>query len=382
MEQQVVAVGERIRSHLPAGLSQRRFAGLVDMTPDALSRALNGQRGFSSIELAKIADLLGVDMYWLVTGQEDPLRVTIAARHDWDPLLAVRLNPGREADEEILRRIAAVYREAYPEWAPASLKLPKDPARLRELLGERFVRRFAAQIELALGVDVIRVPEISTDYSLRVGGRSVILLVNTPNWFRNNWSAAHELGHLALGHHAGTAVQEANEPLADQFAAALLLPGRWMRKVQWSQLDVGALAQLVWEAGVSTEALRNRLRTLRISVPVEITAALHQPTQRLLRKHADALAGASAGIDAIVQREAESTGRTFPLRLLTDLARRVETGDADPGALAWALDVPIDEIDFPEPDEDAASRQYEQLIDTRPNAAMWEEKLGTNASAW
>ncbi|WP_433021838.1 helix-turn-helix domain-containing protein [Kribbella sp. CA-294648] len=383
MDQQLIAVGERIRSQMPPGLSQRRLAGLVDMTPDALSRALNGQRGFSSIELARIADSLGVDVYWLITGREDPQRVDIAARHVWDPVQAERVNPGREADDKILERVVAVYRDAYPDGPPRSPDLPADPDALRGRLGANFVRHFAGQIEAAFAIDVIRIPELSTDYSLRIGGRSVILLVSTPNWFRNNWSVAHELGHLVLGHHAGQGVEKANEQPADDFAARLLLPEQRMREIKWSQLSEIELAEFVWEAGVSTEALRNRLRKLRIRLSAKVTAALGQPTQHLLRRHLPSTASHDPAVDPVIEREAESTGRTFPLRLLADLSQRVRAGQADPAALAWLLDVPLDEIDFPEPDEDAASQQYEEVLAARPSAAAWKDRLAadpTNAA--
>ncbi|MEV0291107.1 XRE family transcriptional regulator [Kribbella sp. NPDC050820] len=385
MDQQLLAVGERIRSQMPPGLSQRRLAGLVDMTPDALSRALNGQRGFSSIELASLADSLGVDIYWLITGRADPLRVDVAARHFWDPVQAQRVNPGREADDKILEKVVAVYRDAYPDGPSVSPDLPAEPGAVRSRLGRDFVRRFAEQIEAAFAIDVLRIPELSTDYSLRIGGRSVILLTSTPNWFRNNWSVAHELGHLVLGHHAGRGVEKANEQPADEFAAALLLPEDRVREINWSHIDGTELAKFVWDAGVSTEALRNRLRKLRLKPHADASAALEQPTQHLLRRHLTTLRGYGAGVDAVVEREAESTGRMFPIRLIADLSHRVRSGQADPAALAWVLNVPVDEIDFPEPDDEAASREYEELLAARPSAAAWNDKLRLshgNAAPW
>lgn len=371
MDQQLLAVGERIRSQLPPGLSQRRLAGLVEMTPDALSRALNGQRGFSSIELAKLADSLGVDIYWLITGQQNPKRVDIAARHVWDPVQAQRVNPGREADDAILDRVVAIYRDTYPEGSPDSPDLPAGPDTVRDRLGPDFVRRLAERIEAQFAIDVIRIPELSTDYSLRIDGHSVILLVSTPNWFRNNWSAAHELGHLVLGHHAGDAVEKVNEQPADDFAAALLLPEDRIREIDWPRVTEAEVAAFVWQTGVSTEALRTRLRKLRLKPGAGLTNSLEQPTQHLLRRHLSSLAGSSAGVDAVVEREAESTGRRFPIRLISDLSQRVRTGQADPGALAWVLNVPIDEIDFPEPDDEAPFREYEDQLAARPTAAAW-----------
>ena len=377
MDQQLAAVGERIRARMPAGLSQRKLATAVGMAPDALSRALNGQRGFSSIELASIAEALGVGLHWLITGQEDPLRVDVAARHAWDALRAERVNPGREADDEVIQKVIAVYHEAYPDGPPSSRELPSEPDVLRGQLDDGFVRRIAELVEKTFAIDVIRLPELSTDYSLRIGNRSVILLVSTTSWFRNNWSVAHELGHLALGHHAGDAVDVANERPANDFAAAMLLPEAWMRGIRWAQLDERGLAEIIWGAGVSVEALRNRLRELHIKPGAVVEASLKQTTQRLLRPHVLTIAGSDADVDPLVERETESTGRKFPLHVLSDLSQRVGAGQADPYVLAWAMGVPVDEIDFPEPDEDLASTEYEELLAARPSAHEWAERLAS-----
>lgn len=57
---------------------------------------------------------------------------------------------------------------------------------LRAQLGDGSARRIAELVETTFAIDVIRVPELSTDYSLRIGSRSVVLLVSTASWFRNN----------------------------------------------------------------------------------------------------------------------------------------------------------------------------------------------------
>lgn len=375
MEDHMDAIGERIRSRMAPGLSQRQLAVQVEMTPDALSRALNGQRGFASMELARIADALGEDLHWLITGKVDPLRVDVAARHSWDPLRAQRVNPGRADDEVTLRNVARSYRAAYPDGPPASRELPTDPHQMHQMLQSGFVRGFADVAERWLGVDVIRVPSLSTDYSLRIGDRGVILLASTPNWFRSNWSLAHELGHLALGHHDGSAQAERNERPADLFAASLLLPEALIGQTSWNELTRSELAAFVWSAGVSTEVLRHRLKELRVQVADQVGEWLRQPTQRLLRLHVDVLADRGWG-DPIADRERDSSARRFPLGLLTGLADRVAQGAADPAILAWALDVPVDEIEFPEPDDETTAAAYETMLGGRATAADWARSLG------
>ena len=46
----------------------RDVAESIGMTADAFSRALNGKRQFSSIELARLADRIDADLHWLITG--------------------------------------------------------------------------------------------------------------------------------------------------------------------------------------------------------------------------------------------------------------------------------------------------------------------------
>ena len=57
---------------------------------------------------------------------------------------------------------------------------------LRAQLGDGSARRIAELVETTFAIDVIRVAELSTDCSLRIGSRSVVLLVSTASWFRNN----------------------------------------------------------------------------------------------------------------------------------------------------------------------------------------------------
>ncbi|WP_208637414.1 hypothetical protein [Amycolatopsis echigonensis] len=73
----------------------------VGMTPDAFSRALRGQRNFSSLELARLADLVNTDLYWLITGEPDPHRLSVEPKH--------------ASDEQAINDIALGYRQSYPE---------------------------------------------------------------------------------------------------------------------------------------------------------------------------------------------------------------------------------------------------------------------------
>jgi transcriptional regulator with XRE-family HTH domain len=358
------SIGSRVRERVEASspaLSQRVVAEQVGMTPDALSRALNGTRAFSSLELARISDLLGADIHWLITGEPDPHRVLVAARHIFNHESRSHHNPGRDADETVLSAVALAYQQAYPEVEVSLPRLPSSASVMREALGEGFILPFAERIEERLDVDVVRVADLSTDYSFTVGGRHVVLLAAQPNWFRANWSLAHELGHLALGHHDVVVPDRQNwhEQAANAFAAELLLPEAMMRDQDWQQMAPVGLARLIWVHGVSTEAVRSRLQGLRLEHSEVVAAALGQSTQRLLRYNPEALTEPGSplsgsgrfgfvrpsNLDPITPRMDEAAKRRFPLTLQEAHRKGIAEGRIGKGTFAWMLGVDADELE-------------------------------------
>lgn len=368
MDEQLKAIGDRIRSALPAGMSQGELARRVGMPADAMSRAMNAKRGFSAAELTEIGGVLGLSLHWLVTGQPDPFALRVAARHAFDRVTRERFNRGARDDEPIVKLVARVYGEAFPDGIPASPSLSRDPAAVRDLLGDGFVRDFSKRIEISLGVDVVRVPRLSTDYSLTIGPRNVIVLATDQWWFRSNWSLAHELGHLVLSHHLDDAAareeqEKEQEDAADAFAADLLLPRDVVLKMASEATSVEGLARFVWETGVSTPALRNRLAYLHQDVSPDIQEALELSTPKLLRAGAQAIGDGFAGASAISERKQEAAVRRWPADLVAALTDQVEAGNADPQLLADVLDIDVDEMDFPDPpSEEEAAAHYAEMI--------------------
>ncbi|MGW6280538.1 ImmA/IrrE family metallo-endopeptidase [Kribbella sp. NPDC055071] len=343
-------VQERIASVLPAA-RQRDVAEQIGMTPDAFSRALNDKRSFSSIELALLADLLGADLHWLITGNADPHGVRIAARHEFDHLTGEHSVPGREQDDEELANVALAYRQAYPDAGRPSASLPTSAAALRAALGDGYVRGFADRVEDRLDVDVVRIAGLTTDYSFTIGGRHVILLAARANWFRSNWSVAHELAHLALRHHDIEDAKGGQEAAANAFAAELLLPRAVLSAVDWQAIGASDLAEFVWDAGVSCEALVTRLNSLQLPVSGRVRKLLDCSTQRLLRDHLAGVAGQAATggqfalpIDLIAERMNASAVRRFPLSLQAAHVQRIALGEISPGTLAWMLDTAEDDL--------------------------------------
>lgn len=78
------SMGERVRE---AAHDQRPewstqdLAEAAHMDPAALARSLCGERALSSIEVALLAEALGVDPYWIITGKPDPMAMRVIACH-------------------------------------------------------------------------------------------------------------------------------------------------------------------------------------------------------------------------------------------------------------------------------------------------------------
>ncbi|WP_244943065.1 ImmA/IrrE family metallo-endopeptidase [Streptomyces inhibens] len=92
------------------------------------------------------------------------------------------------------------------------------------------------------------------------GVRAPLVMLNTvapPD--RCRFSLAHELGHLVMHHGPGGAEQEKE---ADAFAAEFLMPAADIRSAFASGVDLGRLAELKRQWGVSMAVLLRRAQTL------------------------------------------------------------------------------------------------------------------------
>lgn len=319
------AIGERIAARIDAmspTITRKAFAERVGLTPDALSRSLSGQRGISSLELVRIADALDADMHELVTGHPDPRRVVLAARHVYDRDTRSRSVPSFEDDKVTLENIRVAYAQAALPESRDRADVSDDPGAMRTRLGTDFVRPFIARIEAHLGVDVVRVAELGTAYTAKIAGRDVIMIPAKGNWFRENWDLAHELAHF---------VGLRTEDEANRYAADLLLPAELIQQIPWATASLQTVAEFLWETGVSTEALRNRLSTLRVAGD-RITAMLECSTQSLLRR---ARSWSHAFGDEITERMDAASARRFPIALQEAHEQKVQAGELGPAYLAW-----------------------------------------------
>ena len=336
------SIGARVAASIPQGVTHKHLAERVGMTPDAFSRAVHGTRAFSAVELANLSEELSVDVHFLITGEPDPNRLRVAARHSFDQETKTRFIAAAETDMELLADIAFAYRQGTAGAIPPST-VPGTLDEVRELLGYGFVRKFVDRLE-AVGIDVVRVPQLGTSYSMYVGPRAVIALKATGNWFHENWSLAHELFHLGTGD-LEMVPSHRRESEANAFAADLLMPAADLRAREWHSTTAADLALVVWELGVSTEALATRLRKLRIDAPEWLFELLMLRTQGLLRRH---LRLSELG-DPITARMDAASRRHFPTWLQDAHLAGIASGRIQKDTLAWILDVDASDLDVDEP---------------------------------
>lgn len=343
------SIGDRVIAVMrERGMTQKVLAERAQMTPDAMSRALRGQRGFAAVELADIARALDEDVYYLITGEPDPSQLAFAARHSFDHETKTRSVDGLEEDKDVLAKIQTAFNLAGE--LSATPELPADPAKFREILGPAFVERFAERLE-ELGVDVVVLSELTTAYSFTVMSRKIIAVNGSGNWFNENWSIAHELAHHALGHEnvrPGNDNVDVFEARANSFAAQMLLPEESMRAFDWHSTLCNDLADFLWESGVSTTTLSARLNTLSIVPSQEISEALNLKTQGVLRKYWSNSRHVQ-GSDKITDRMAGASMRCFPTWLRSAHLQRIESGKLNKSYLAWMLGTNEAELEVSSP---------------------------------
>lgn len=307
----VTTIADRVRDVIQAsGLSQRDFGARIGLDESKLSKSLKGIRRFSSVDLARIAELSGRTVDWFVTGTEPQLAV--AARttsgNATDVLRIARQYGGMRSDLAALgfpqpwRPVAedlgnGTYQaQGHRLAAAASARIPSGTA--------RWGPAFLDAVESAFGVDIC-IADISADQEfdgLAVSADDVKLIVLTAGAVptRQRFTLAHELGHLLAGDDQGLHLDEnifdpaqrrdPSEQRANAFAAAFLMPEGVLRAaVEAGGFGAAAFATLVCDLVVSPSSLAFRMLGLRL-----IDSGLCDEYRRLTAAKAAALAGRSA----------------------------------------------------------------------------------------
>jgi len=209
-------------------------------------------------------------------------------------------------------------------------------------LGDDFSHDLADLVPDCLGIDVVVVDLVGGGYSIVVANRPVIITKLTSNWFFQNYSIAHELGHLTSNSVCDQTQSDNAERTANLFAAELLMPESAIQSIDWESISLADLADRVWHWGTSTQALRTRLKALKLPQRSDVLEVLDGKTQSLLRRHWSK----PPGPDLITQRMKRASERRFPTGLLSELEKAVVQGRAPVASLAFALGIDEDDLEL------------------------------------
>jgi len=270
-----------------AGLNQQSLAQAIGLDPTALSKALSGNRNFKSLEVALIAERLGVSVQSLLSETTTPVTL-VAARAQPDVNLAVDqalAKANSHLDLDALLTDLGMGSEA---------SLGDDPPRLgsdhrqgEELSAQVRVAMgigdddlpydlsaLAGLLERRLGVDVgfEPLPEGLDGLSVARGGFRLALVSSGISATRQRFTLAHEIGHLAAGDSQDLHVDESvfgrktpDETRANAFAASFLMPAAAIREsVPHGQVSEEVVAGLLSRFGVSLDALAFRLHNVGV----------------------------------------------------------------------------------------------------------------------
>ncbi|NUV69973.1 ImmA/IrrE family metallo-endopeptidase [Streptomyces sp. CAI-121] len=281
-------LAQRVRESIAAAsLTQQELAEAVGISPSALSRALAGKRNFKSLEIALIADHLGVSVEDLLesetaTGSE----AKIAARAQEGASPAIRTAIDR-ADlllrhDRLLTDLGApadggFMDVAIPDGAPHEQGEGLARA-LRDRMGLGFddlpaeLDAFAALLEQKLGVNVAfeSFQEGLDGLCVSRDAFRLILVSSRVAATRQRYTLAHELGHLVAGDSQDIKVDEnvwgvrtPMETRANAFAAAFLMPAETLREtVREEGINDASVAKLLGRLRVSLDALSFRLHNI------------------------------------------------------------------------------------------------------------------------
>lgn len=350
------SISDRVRDLIEAsGLSQQAFAQRVGLDATKLSKSLTGTRRFTSLDLAEIAEVGGVTVDWLITGEEQPLAV--AAR-----TTGGEAGAAFEVAERFRTMRADMTTLGYPQpWRPvraqSRVNYVKEGWELAEFALARVTEagrtvhhgKLADLVEDVFGADVAVVPLDAGFDGLAVssGDVKLIVLATSRVPYRQRFTLAHELGHLFLGDDQGihldrdvfdkAQAKDPTEQRANAFAAAFLMPEGILREAaDTSGFTAEAFADLACRLSVSPSALAYRLRHLRL-----IEADACERYQRMTAADAARLAGMGQLFAVLVQRATKSRQ---PGLLVRDSYSAYEAGAATLRPYASLLGVDVDQL--------------------------------------
>jgi Zn-dependent peptidase ImmA (M78 family)/transcriptional regulator with XRE-family HTH domain len=308
-------LGERVAdARRRKGWTQGELAARVGLTQTSVSRIETGGRAVSSLELAELAEVLGVSVLDLLRAGQRPM-LAIAARlgHFRDPGAVDRALRRAEALIRLDELLDSVLGPSPPEGSspprgPAPLEgaVPLEPGAVRRGEVGRGPavdqgRRLAGEVRqalrlgdgplgplpevleerLRLDVDFSPLPEAVDGLCVSVGERALVLVGSSKPSSRQRFTLAHELAHYLVDDldplyvdERGVRARSVAEMRANAFAAHLLMPEPGVRAVIEGFTDdaeravrvaltfgtsVSAAAYQLGNLGLLPETVRDRL---------------------------------------------------------------------------------------------------------------------------
>lgn len=282
-EQHLAQRIERARQRV--GLSQAQLAEAVGLSQSAISRIESGARAVSSLELAAIADHLGVSVVALLEARPLAEELHLAARDLPDDLSGAQKALGRVVD---LARFAQLLRSLEVQWdgraAPAQVPRTRGSAAVQGRGLARWARdwwgladdplpNLLSVIEEQAGLPVALEPlnEQVAGLVARLGDTAIALVDSSVALGRQRFTAAHELCHHLCGDGERLRIDRTllgdafEERRANAFAAHFLMPEEAIgRYVRGREVDDRVVADLQYTFGVSLDALLWQLVSLRL----------------------------------------------------------------------------------------------------------------------
>jgi Zn-dependent peptidase ImmA (M78 family)/transcriptional regulator with XRE-family HTH domain len=309
-------LGERVAdARRRKGWTQGELAARVGLTQTSVSRIETGVRAVSSLELAELAEVLGVSVLDLLRAGQRPM-LAIAARlgHFRDPGAVDRALRRAEALIRLDELLDSVLGPSPPD---GSARLggaipvepgaaPVEPAAVRRGevgrgpavdQGRRLARKVRRALRLGdgplgplpevleerlrLDVDFSPLPEAVDGLCVSVGDRALVLVGSSKPSSRQRFTLAHELAHYLVDDldplyvdERGVRSRSVAEMRANAFAAHLLMPEPGVRAAIQGRADdaeravrvalafgtsVSAAAYQLGNLGLLPETVRERL---------------------------------------------------------------------------------------------------------------------------
>lgn len=286
MELTRVHLGERIaRARERTGLSQGALAELLGLTQSAISRIETGERSIDSIELAKVAKILGVSVLDLL--EQNPLmeELLVAARAEAAESAAIDRALNRIVDLVHLGQLIGGTKAA-PSCQSGDWELPASggPVAQGAWLAEKIRREwsleddplpnnFESLVEDLSGISIALEPldeQVAGLYAC-LDDHAFALVDSSVPFGRQRFTVAHELCHYLLKDDDRLIIDErltgrsTAERRANAFAAHFLMPSESIhRYLRNREATEAVVVELVYTFGVSLQALLWHLFNLEL----------------------------------------------------------------------------------------------------------------------